>query len=47
MKVQEKRICILGLGHVGLTLALVMAEKGFTVIGYDIDENLIDIINQK
>jgi UDP-N-acetyl-D-mannosaminuronic acid dehydrogenase len=39
----DRNVCILGLGYVGLTLAVVMAEVGFTVQGVEIRE---DIVNQ-
>lgn len=38
----NKNICVLGLGHVGLTLSLVMAEKGFKVFGFDINDKVIE-----
>ena len=38
----NQNICVLGLGHVGLTLSLVMAEKGFKVFGFDINEKVIE-----
>ena len=34
----HRNIVILGMGYVGLTLALVMADAGFTVIGVEVDE---------
>ena len=34
-------VCILGLGFVGLTLALSLSKKSHLVIGFDIDKNLI------
>ncbi len=36
------RICIVGLGYVGLPLANEFAENGIDVIGFDIDEKRID-----
>src|SRR6266481_7742008 len=39
-------IGICGLGYVGLPLALTFAEKGFPVIGLDIDRRKIDAIEQ-
>jgi UDP-N-acetyl-D-glucosamine dehydrogenase len=39
-------IGIIGLGYVGLPLALTFAEKGFKVIGFDIDENKIPILSK-
>lgn len=37
---------IVGLGYVGLPLALLAAKKGIRTIGYDIDENKIESIKQ-
>jgi UDP-N-acetyl-D-glucosamine dehydrogenase len=39
-------IGIIGLGYVGLPLMLRCAESGFSVIGFDIDANKIDQLNQ-
>jgi len=39
-------MCIIGIGRVGLPLALVFAEKGFKVIGADIDEARLEKIRQ-
>jgi len=36
---------VIGLGYVGLPLALEFAEKKFNVIGFDIDEKKIPILN--
>lgn len=36
----DKKIGILGLGHVGLTLGLTLAEAGFSVEGYDIKDEV-------
>ena len=37
---------ICGLGYVGLPLALTFGEKGFPVIGFDIDRRKVDAIGQ-
>src|SRR5437899_8934906 len=37
---------ICGLGYVGLPLALTFGEKGFAVIGFDIDQRKIDAIGK-
>src|ERR1700737_2534786 len=37
---------ICGLGYVGLPLALTFGEKGFAVIGFDIDRRKVDAIEQ-
>lgn len=39
---KEAKICILGLGYVGLPLALLFANKEYTVIGYDPNQGRID-----
>lgn len=38
---RDSGICILGLGYVGLTLATVMAEVGFTVTGVEVDADAV------
>ncbi len=38
------RIGIIGLGYVGLPLACLFAEKGFDVIGFDIDPKKIGVL---
>ncbi|MCI0519086.1 MAG: nucleotide sugar dehydrogenase [Chloroflexi bacterium] len=47
-RLQERsaRVAILGLGYVGLPLAAVMAEAGFTVVGIDPDQRKVDTINR-
>jgi UDP-N-acetyl-D-mannosaminuronic acid dehydrogenase len=38
----DHSVCIVGLGYVGLTLAVVMAEVGFRVYGVDSSTNVIE-----
>lgn len=38
---KSRQICMIGLGYVGLTLSVVLAELGFKVFGYDTDGKLI------
>jgi len=47
-KIQNKKavIGIIGLGYVGLPLGLEFAHKGFKVIGFDIDEKKIPILER-
>mgnify|MGYP001360558682 CR=1 FL=1 len=35
MKIKDKNIVIIGLGYVGLTLAVILAECGFKIYGYE------------
>jgi UDP-N-acetyl-D-mannosaminuronic acid dehydrogenase len=37
----DRNICIVGLGYVGLTLAVAMAEAGFNVIGIEIVPDIV------
>ena len=39
------KVTVVGLGYVGIPLALVLVEKGFSVIGYDIDRNKINLLS--
>lgn len=38
----EHTVAVIGLGYVGLPLALTMAERGISVVGFDIDATKID-----
>jgi UDP-N-acetyl-D-mannosaminuronic acid dehydrogenase len=38
---RDRKICIMGLGYVGLTLAVVMAEVGFDVQGVEIRDDVV------
>lgn len=44
IKTKEAKVGIIGLGYVGLPLALEFAEAGFNVIGFDIDSKKIPIL---
>lgn len=35
-------ICVVGMGYVGLTLAVTLAESGFNVFGIEKDKNILD-----
>ncbi|HEY1615642.1 MAG TPA: UDP-N-acetyl-D-mannosamine dehydrogenase [Rhizomicrobium sp.] len=39
------RICVLGLGYVGLPVAAALASRGFEVIGVDVSQAVVDVIN--
>ena len=40
------QVGIIGLGYVGLPLAVEMAQAGFEVVGIDIDEKRVKLLNQ-
>ena len=43
----EYDIGVIGIGRVGLPLAISLSTKGFKTIGIDIDENIVKQVNQK
>ena len=45
-KPTDDKICILGMGYVGLTLAVVMAERGFRVHGAEINKKVLAKISE-
>jgi UDP-N-acetyl-D-glucosamine dehydrogenase len=44
IKTKQARFGVIGLGYVGLPLALTLNEAGFDVVGIDIDTNRVDAI---
>jgi nucleotide sugar dehydrogenase len=40
------KICIVGLGYAGLPTAVAFCEKGFDVVGADVDQQKVEMINQ-
>ena len=47
MTSRNKKAAIIGLGYVGLPLAVLAQEKGWQIYGVDIDQEKIKLINQK
>ncbi|MCX6967718.1 MAG: nucleotide sugar dehydrogenase [Verrucomicrobia bacterium] len=41
----DAQVAVIGLGYVGLPLAVVFAESGYKVIGIDLDPNKVNAIN--
>ncbi len=39
-------IIIIGLGYIGLPTAALLASRGYTVVGTDVDKNVVETINQ-
>ncbi|MBC1826626.1 nucleotide sugar dehydrogenase [Listeria seeligeri] len=44
-KGREATIAVMGLGYVGLPLAVLFAEKGMNVIGFELSQNKVALIN--
>ena len=43
---REALICVVGMGYVGQPLAIAASEKGFPVLGFDIDPEKVEALNQ-
>ena len=46
-KKKKENVCIIGLGYVGLPLAVRAKERGYNVIGIDLDAKKVKSINKK
>jgi UDP-N-acetyl-D-mannosaminuronic acid dehydrogenase len=40
-----EKVCVLGLGYIGLPSAAIFADQGYYVVGVDINESVVDHIN--
>ena len=47
-KIRDKSalVGIVGLGYVGLPLAVAFSEAGFKVLGFDVQQRRVDLVNQ-
>jgi len=41
-----KKVCIIGLGYIGLPTAALLANKGYSIHGVDLDQKTVDTINR-
>jgi len=48
VKIRDKsaQVGVVGLGYVGLPLAVAFSEAGFRVVGFDIQQKRVDLVNQ-
>ena len=42
----RKKICVIGLGYIGLPTSAMFAQSGCEVIGVDISERVVNMLNQ-
>jgi UDP-N-acetyl-D-mannosaminuronic acid dehydrogenase len=42
----QRRICVIGLGYIGLPTSAVLAQAGFQVIGVDVCREVVDSVNK-
>jgi len=45
LKSQTLRVCVVGIGRIGLPTALLFAKSGLDTIGVDISQELVEMIN--
>ena len=41
-----KKVCVIGLGYIGLPTAALLANRGYNIHGVDLDQRAVDIINR-
>jgi UDP-N-acetyl-D-glucosamine dehydrogenase len=46
IKDRKATVAVVGLGYVGLPLAVEFAKAGFNVIGYDVSQRVVDLLNK-
>jgi len=44
--IEDKKICVIGLGYVGLTLAVTFAKLGFKVTGIEINKKVLNSLKK-
>ena len=44
--VKNKKVCVLGMGYIGLPTSALLANRGYMVHGVDVQPKVIEIINQ-
>ncbi len=43
---ENNKVCVIGLGYIGLPTAAILANSGYNVLGVDIVHSVVDIINE-
>lgn len=46
MKLSMKKVCVVGLGYIGLPSGALFASRGYEVHGVDVNQHAVDTINQ-
>ena len=41
-----KKVCVIGLGYIGLPTAALLANRGYDIHGVDVNQKAVDIINR-
>lgn len=45
--IRQRSVAVVGLGYVGLTLSMVLADNGFSVVGFDTNSTLVEKLLRK
>ncbi len=45
MQTEKKKICVIGLGYIGLPTAALISNLGYEVVGVDINQSTVDTVN--
>lgn len=43
---KDKKVCVIGMGYIGLPTSVMLSLNGFNVIGVDINDNVVSSINK-
>ncbi|MBQ1784379.1 MAG: UDP-N-acetyl-D-mannosamine dehydrogenase [Gammaproteobacteria bacterium] len=43
---RDKKVCVIGLGYIGLPTAALLATNGYNVVGVDLNQHAVDTINK-
>ena len=43
---KDKKVCVMGLGYIGLPTAALLANRGYSVHGVDVVKSTVDTINE-
>jgi UDP-N-acetyl-D-mannosaminuronic acid dehydrogenase len=46
MQIQHRKVCVIGLGYIGLPTAALLANRGYQVHGVDVVKHVVDTINK-
>lgn len=45
LEAEKRKVCVLGLGYIGLPTAALLASRGYTIHGTDVVQKVVDTIN--
>jgi UDP-N-acetyl-D-mannosaminuronic acid dehydrogenase len=45
--IKQRKVTVIGLGYVGLTIAVTLTDVGFAVVGFDVNEDLVGTLRKR